>query len=92
MSSLGIVTVAEISPVNGNRNGVNPYAGTVRTTKGSGVMTDKTMNDNQDDKKPMDIVAEQKLEKWLKDVGLSDKEGFVSGNRKEGENTEEKRK
>ena len=50
------------------------------------------MTENQNDKKPMDIVAEQKLEKWLKDVGLSDKEGFVSGNRKEGENTEEKRK
>ena len=48
--------------------------------------------ENQDDKKPMDIVAEQKLEKWLKDVGLSDKEGFVTDNRKEGENTEEKRK
>lgn len=48
------------------------------------------MEENKD-KTPMDIVAEQKLEKWLKDVGLSDKEGFVSGNRKEGENTEEKR-
>ena len=31
------------------------------------------MNDNQEPKKrPMDIVAEQKLERWLKDVGLSD--------------------
>jgi len=29
------------------------------------------MNDNQEPKKtPMDIVAEQKLEKWLRDVGL----------------------
>ena len=35
-------------------------------------------------KKPMDIVAEQKLEKWLKDAGLEDE-------KKEGENTEEKR-
>lgn len=42
------------------------------------------MNDNQEPKKPMDIVAEQKLEKWLKDVGLSDGEGFVSDNQKEG--------
>lgn len=42
-------------------------------------------------KKLMDIVAEQKLEKWLKDVGLSDKEGFVTDNQKEGESTEEKR-
>jgi hypothetical protein len=31
------------------------------------------MTENQDDKKPMNIVAEQKLEKWLRDVGL-DKE------------------
>lgn len=49
------------------------------------------MEENKN-KKPMDIVAEQKLEKWLKDVGLSDEEGFVTDNRKEGENTEEKRK
>ena len=49
------------------------------------------MNNQEPNKKPMNIVAEQKLEKWLKDVGLSDKEGFVSDNRKEGENTEEKR-
>lgn len=40
-------------------------------------------------KKPMDIVAEQKLEKWLKDVGLSDKEGLVTGNRKEGDERKE---
>jgi len=48
------------------------------------------MEENKN-KKPMDIVAEQKLDKWLKDVGLSDKEGFVTDNQKEGENTEEKR-
>ena len=30
------------------------------------------MTENQDDKKPMDIVAEEKLKKWLKDVGLDD--------------------
>lgn len=46
-------------------------------------MTDKTMNDNQDDKKPMDIVAKQKLEKWLKDVGLDDE------SMKEGDGQEE---
>ena len=48
------------------------------------------MNDNQEPKKtPMDIVAEQKLERWLKDVGLSDGEGFVSDNRKEGDERKE---
>jgi len=31
------------------------------------------MAEENKNKKPMDIVAEQKLEKWLKDVGL-DKE------------------
>ena len=41
------------------------------------------MEENKN-KKPMDIVAEQKLEKWLKDVGLSDKEGLVTDNQKEG--------
>ena len=41
------------------------------------------MEENKN-KKPMDIVAEQKLEKWLKDVGLSDGEGFVTDNQKEG--------
>ena len=40
------------------------------------------MEENKN-KTPMDIVAEQKLEKWLKDVGLSDGEGFVTDNRKE---------
>lgn len=30
------------------------------------------MTENQGDKKPMDAVAEEKLQKWLKDVGLSD--------------------
>jgi len=45
------------------------------------------MEENKN-KKPMDIVAEQKLEKWLKDVGLSDKEGFVTDNRKEGVDTD----
>lgn len=30
------------------------------------------MVEENKNKKPMDIVAEQKLEKWLKDVGLSD--------------------
>ena len=48
------------------------------------------MNDNQEPKKkPMDIVAEQKLKKWLKDVGLSDGEGFVTDNQKEGAEQEE---
>ena len=43
------------------------------------------MDNQEPNKKPMDIVAEQKLERWLKDVGLSDKEGFVTDNQKEGE-------
>lgn len=30
--------------------------------------------EDKSNKKPMDIVAEQKLEKWLEDVGLSDEE------------------
>jgi len=42
------------------------------------------MMENQGDKKPMDIVAEEKLQKWLVDVGLEDE-------KKEGENAEEKR-
>ena len=46
------------------------------------------MEENKN-KTPMDIVAEQKLEKWLKDVGLSDGEGFVTDNRKEGDEQEE---
>jgi len=46
------------------------------------------MEENKN-KKPMDIVAEQKLKKWLKDVGLSDREGFVSDNRKEGDERKE---
>ena len=46
------------------------------------------MEENKN-KTPMDIVAEQKLEKWLKDVGLSDGEGFVTDNRKEGDKQEE---
>lgn len=33
------------------------------------------MTENQDDKKPIDIIAEEKLKKWLKDVGLEEKEG-----------------
>lgn len=37
------------------------------------------------EKTEADRKAEEKLEKWLDDVGLSDKEGFVSDNRKEGE-------
>ena len=32
------------------------------------------MNNQEPNKKPMDIVAEQKLEKWLKDVGLDKEE------------------
>ena len=43
------------------------------------------MDNQEPNKKPMDIVAEQKLERWLGDVGLSDKEGLVTDNRKEGE-------
>lgn len=30
------------------------------------------MTENQGDKKPMDVVAEEKLKKWLKDVGLEE--------------------
>ena len=33
------------------------------------------MTENQDDKKSMDIVAEEKLKKWLRDVGLEEEEG-----------------
>lgn len=48
------------------------------------------MNDNQKPKKKsMDIVAEQKLEKWLESVGLSDGEGLVTGNPKEGDERKE---
>ena len=47
------------------------------------------MMEENKNKTPMDIVAEQKLEKWLKDVGLSDGEGFVTDNRKEGDKQEE---
>ena len=33
------------------------------------------MNDNQEPKKkPGDIVAEEKLKKWLKDIGLNEME------------------
>ena len=46
------------------------------------------MTENQGDKKPMDIVAEEKLQKWLVDVGLSDGESFVTENRKEGADTD----
>lgn len=44
--------------------------------------------EDKSNKKPMDIVAEQKLEKWLHDVGLSDNEGFVTDNQKEGADTD----
>ena len=37
------------------------------------------------EKTEADRKAEEKLKKWLKDVGLSDEEGFVTDNRKEGE-------
>ena len=31
------------------------------------------MTENQGDKKSMDVVAEEKLKKWLRDVGLDEK-------------------
>ena len=40
------------------------------------------MTENQDDKKPMDIVAEEKLQKWLESVGLSNEGDYASTERK----------
>jgi len=42
------------------------------------------MDNQEPSKKPMDIVAEEKLQKWLESVGLPDREGFVTDNQKEG--------
>lgn len=47
------------------------------------------MTENQGDKKPMDVVAEEKLKKWLCDVGLDEEQNSNednSGNGNEGLN------